>query len=627
MPAALATPLLLAALAAGDGKPFAIQVVDDATGRGVPLVELETTGGVRLYTDSNGVAAFFEPGLMGTKVFFHVRSHGYEHAADGFGFRGRALEVVEGGRARLEVRRINIAERLYRVTGAGIYRDSVLAGLPVPTREPVLNAQVVGSDSVINAVYHGRIYWFWGDTNRPSYPLGNFHVPGAVSDLPGKGGLDPDQGIDLRYFTGPDGFARPTAQLPGDGPTWLSGLVVLSDASGKERMLAHYVKVRGDPGGSFSTYERGLAEFRDSKESFEKVAAFPEEEPFPHGAHPVLHETGGRRYVYYCEPYPLVRAPADPDALARQEDYEAFTPLVEGTRVEEGKLDAGPDGRPRYAWKRRTGVVRPHDEARLAREGKLSPSDALLALRDAETGKPVLAHRGSVAWNAHRRRWAMVFCESMGTSVLGEVWYAEADGLLGPWVYSRKVITHERYSFYNPKHHPMLDEDGGRRIYLEGTYTTSFSGNPEKTPRYDYNQVLYRLDLSDPRLNLPVAVYESSKGGDGAPDTFRTGAGARASGTRIAFWALERPGEGTVPVGEAGVGVGAPGAPIFHVLPAGAKSPPAASVALHELRGPGGRKAYLTAEDGRRFPGFERAAAPVGLVWRHPARPVPPGSD
>jgi hypothetical protein len=35
------------------------------------------------YTDSNGIVAFFEPGLMDQKVFFHVRSHGYEFAKDG----------------------------------------------------------------------------------------------------------------------------------------------------------------------------------------------------------------------------------------------------------------------------------------------------------------------------------------------------------------------------------------------------------------------------------------------------------------------------------------------------------------------------------------------------------------
>src|SRR5262249_21972226 len=186
--------LLCALLPAADAKPrgdryFKITVVDAATGRGVPLVELRTVHGVRLYTDSNGIVAFLEPGLMDRDVFFHVQSHGYEFPKDGFGFRGKSLAVREGGSARLEIRRINIAERLYRVTGGGTYADSLLVGERVPLRRPVLNGLVLGSDSVVNAVYRGKVYWFWGDTNRPSYPLGNFDVPGAVSELPGKGGL------------------------------------------------------------------------------------------------------------------------------------------------------------------------------------------------------------------------------------------------------------------------------------------------------------------------------------------------------------------------------------------------------------------------------------------------------
>src|SRR5690348_4605953 len=36
---------------------FAIQVVDDQTGRGVPLVDLQTTSDVSYYTDSNGLIA------------------------------------------------------------------------------------------------------------------------------------------------------------------------------------------------------------------------------------------------------------------------------------------------------------------------------------------------------------------------------------------------------------------------------------------------------------------------------------------------------------------------------------------------------------------------------------------
>jgi hypothetical protein len=46
--------------------------------------------------------------------------------------------------------------------------------------------------------------------------------------------------------------------------------------------------------------------------------------------------------------------------------------------------------------------------------------------------------------------------------------------------------------------HPFLDS--GRHIYLEGTYTNDFSGNQHRTPRYNYNQVLYRLNLDDGKL-------------------------------------------------------------------------------------------------------------------------------
>ena len=78
------TALLLALLApipaAEAAGPFAIKVIDDRTGRGVPLVELETVNNIALVTDSGGVAAFDEPGLMGRPVFFRVKSHGYEAA-------------------------------------------------------------------------------------------------------------------------------------------------------------------------------------------------------------------------------------------------------------------------------------------------------------------------------------------------------------------------------------------------------------------------------------------------------------------------------------------------------------------------------------------------------------------
>jgi len=144
---------------------------------------------------------------------------------------------------------------------------------------------------VLNAVYRGRIYWFWGDTNRPGYPLGNFHVPGATSRLPSDGGLDPGVGVDLEYFVGPDGFARPTAPMPGQGPTWIGGLVALSDLSAargredqgelpRERLFASYSKIRPP----METYERGLVEFNPETNTFEKAATYPLDAPnYPTG--------------------------------------------------------------------------------------------------------------------------------------------------------------------------------------------------------------------------------------------------------------------------------------------------------------------------------------------------------
>src|SRR5215469_7961900 len=94
---------LLLTFAAGpsQGDPFRITVVDSETGRAVPLVELTTTNQVRYLTDSQGIVAFNEPGLMDQKVFFHVSSHGYEFPEDGFGYRGKTLDVRAGGSARL----------------------------------------------------------------------------------------------------------------------------------------------------------------------------------------------------------------------------------------------------------------------------------------------------------------------------------------------------------------------------------------------------------------------------------------------------------------------------------------------------------------------------------------------
>ena len=625
---------LLALLLAVDPAPhageyFKIQVVDAETGRGVPLVELRTVNGIRYYSDSGGVVAFYEPGLMDRTVFFYVQSHGYEFPKDGFGFRGRALPVTEGGSAELKIKRINIAERLYRVTGAGVYRDSMLTGHAVPVREPILNGLVLGSDSVLNTVYQGKIYWFWGDTNRPGYPLGNFHVPGATSLLPEEGGLDPEVGVDLEYFLDKKGFAKQTARMPGEGPTWLDGLTTLRDRAGRERLFARYVKVRKP----MVVYQQGLVEFNPQKQQFEKVIQFEMDAPALLEGHPLEHVVDGVEYVYFANPFPLVRVRADVEHLRDPSSYQSFTYLEEGSRLDDVQLDRAADGTLQYRWKRNTPPIRLHDQIKLVKAGHLTQEEALPHLCDVDTGKPIAAHRGTVYWNDYRRRWVMIATETFGASMLGEVWYAEADTPEGPWAYAKKIVTHEKYSFYNPKQHPMFDKQGGRIIFFEGTYVNTFSGNPDQTPRYNYNQVMYKLDLADPRLALPVPVYRLSD--DEGSHRFGTVVGLdRPSPRPVAFFACDRRAEGTFPVYEwqtspgARLVLGSPGPnasppgvkmePLFCALPPDMKDPPTAAVPLFE---------YVSEDRGRviyrpggapKMSGYRRVEPPICLVWHDP---------
>ena len=632
---AFAVLLGLPGYSCADSKPFLIQVVDDETGRGVPLVELKTVSAIRYFTDSNGLVAFDEPGLMNQRVFFYVQSHGYEFQKDGFGFRGQALAVAPGGRETIKITRRNIAQRLYRITGAGIYRDSVLGGLKPPTNEPLLNAQVFGSDSVENAIFRGKVYWFWGDTNRPSYPLGNFQVPGATSELPGQGGLDPEVGVSLSYFLDDKGFARSTAQMPGEGPTWIHALVVLRDERGGERMFAAYMKVKPP----LDVYQQGLVEFDPASSSFKKVTDFENHSPLLPEGRAFVARDGETDYVYFSRHYPLVRVRAVPASLGKPADYEGFTCLKSGSTLKDPVIDRGADGKVRYAWKSDTPVVGPSEQAKLIAARKLRSDEALLQLADRDSGRPVSAHHGSVHWNEFRKRWVLITTESGGkSSQLGEIWYSEADSPLGPWAYAVNIVTHNKYSFYNPKQDPMFDQNSGRTIFFEGTYTHSFSGNPDQTPRYDYNQLMYRLDLDDPRAALPVAIYRQAIDGQASPPSERLAARKAVTAadamrlpdlSTIAFFAHDRSIDGLVPLRET-KGAGArlalhvtpksepgEGSVLCYVLPAEAANPPAATVPLFEYAAEDGRRIYST-DPGLKLPEFERRDQPLCRVWRSP---------
>jgi hypothetical protein len=494
--------LVLAALAIPQSREyFTIKVVDDQTGRGVPLVELTTQNQISYYTDSNGIVAFYEPGLMIQTVYFSIKSDGYTFPADILDNIGVALKVMPGGHAQIKLTRTSIAERLYRITGEGIYRDSVLVGAPVPIKHPLLDAQVMGQDTVLAVPYRSKIYWFWGDTAKPSYVVGNFGTSGATSELPGRGGLDPSVGVDLSYFVDASGFSRPmlpSANFPGPGPKWIWSPMVMPDETGRERLFAFYSRIKT----LGVDYEHGIAIFDDKTQSFERLVQFDlNDAMFECGTTaPVKVDVSGTNY-YHEETCRFKTNVADLKDMA---SWEGFSPLVAGTRYEKKKtrLDRAPDGRLRYTWKRDTPPLDSSEEQELIAAGKMTPSEAFYQQRNVDTDERV-NFDGTIEWNAFLKRWLRIGEEGSR----GAIWFAEGDTPLGPWVYAKQVLRHEEYNFYNPAQHAFFDQDGGRIIYFEGTYTLNFAAGDIPTPRYDYNQIMYRLDLSDPRLALPVPVY------------------------------------------------------------------------------------------------------------------------
>jgi hypothetical protein len=485
--------LLSTSWAASADKPFAIQIIDESTGHGVPMVELETMDNQLYVTDSAGRVAFQEPGQMGIPVWFSMRSHGYEFPTDGFGMTGQRFTTQPGGQAVMKIKRTNIAERICRLTGQGIYRDSVLLGEKPPLTEPLTDGGVVGQDSVQAVVYRGRIFWLWGDTMRLSYPLGNFRTSCAWSELPEKGGLPPRQGVNLHYFTDKDGFAKEMCPLERkEGVVWLFGLAVVQDEAGAERLIAHYSR----RGGLNKEFEHGIAVFNDEKELFERGTTLPLNETwrFPRGRVTPVTENGVA-YLYFGEAGCCIRVPARFRDVCDPASYEAWT--CAGTDGPRRRADGALD----FAWRKDAPPIESAEEAKWLAKGWMKLDECRVSPQDVATQARITLHEGSVCWNAYRKRWVLIAVQHGGKqSFLGEVWYAEANAPTGPWTRAVKIVTHDRYSFYNPAQHPFFDEDGGRRIYFEGTYSFTFSGRKERTPHYDYNQILYRLDLDDPRL-------------------------------------------------------------------------------------------------------------------------------
>jgi hypothetical protein len=428
-------------------QPFRIDIVDDQNGWPVPAVELKTTHHMRFVSDNAGVIACDLPELMGVETWFYVEGHGYGVPADGFGYRGVRLMPTPGGRATVKVHRELPGKRLGRLTGAGLFAESQKFGHNARWREQ----GVLGCDTVYVTRYGERLFWLWGDTTLAKYPLGLFHTLGATTSIKPLQNFEPPLRLRFDYFADAQGSPRAIAPIEGEGPTWLSGLVELRDSRGQDHLVAAYAKIRG----MLTAYEVGLCEWSNKEEVFKRTKVIWERKDdstplpfFPDGHVVSWTDAEGEEWLLFGDPFPRLRCRAS---------YESW--------------------RDPTAWERLT----PQTEVPTAAGGAL-----------------VTTHGGSIAWNAYRKKWVAIFTQLGGDSPLGEIWCAQSDSPTGPWGAAVKVVTHKNYTFYNPLVHPELTPDGSPVLLFEGTYTATFADRPEPTPRHDYNQVMYRIDLDDP---------------------------------------------------------------------------------------------------------------------------------
>jgi hypothetical protein len=439
-------------------KPFAIQVVDAENGWPVPLVKLQTVHNVTFVTDNAGRVAFDLPELMGQETALTIEADGYEAPADGFGKRLVRPTPKPGEEFTIRVQRTAIAKRIGRITGAGLFAESQKLGLERNWPE----SRIVGCDSVQNAVHRGKLFWAWGDTSVARYPLGIFDASSATSGIRPLKQFEPPLKLKLSYFVDENDRPRGVAPMPGDGPTWLSGYVSLPDKAGRYRLVASYVKVKPP----LDAYERGLCVWNDETQEFEhfrtlwaKHKSPPEHPPMPLGHAVVVDEEDGTKSVLFGDPLPKLRCQATFEAWQDSSKWETITPQQKSIPAAGEKNEIEPQS-------------------------------------------------GSIAWNDFRKRWVMVFMQTFGKpSAFGEIWYAEADSPTGPWGPAVKILSHKNYTFYNPRLHPEFTPANSPILLFEGTYTT-FLTNAHPTPRYDYNQILYRIDLDDPKLAPAQAVDE-----------------------------------------------------------------------------------------------------------------------
>jgi hypothetical protein len=282
-------------------------------------------------------------------------------------------------------------------------------------------------------------------------------------------------------------------------PVWIGGIVSLN-ASG---MFAFFTK-----GGMTATswgllkWNEGLSRFdlawirntTDDQMSLEmKLKA---------GLNGAQSSFDGDGNILFTSAYASIRTKATEEGLMNLDSYEAFTALLPGSTMTKPVLDRS-SGKLRYAWRTGAPPLTESDEQELLRQGLMDKSELWISLKQKTTDTLIVLRRGSTHWNRKLQAWLLLSSGNPGT-----IWAAKSERPEGPYREAVLVATHnstgsgrsddsdKATNFYNPTQHVFFDEDEGETIYFSGTFVTSFAPQHFATARYDYNSIMYRINVS-----------------------------------------------------------------------------------------------------------------------------------
>ncbi len=268
--------------------------------------------------------------------------------------------------------------------------------------------------------YRGKLRWFWGDTNRLSYPLGIYRMAGATSEIPAAN-ADLRQPIRLNYFVDKTGFARNMAELPDPkGVVWLDGVAVVPNESGTEKMVARYQRRNG----LAELYDQGMMIYDDQADLL-RVQHRSAIRTI--GGCSMLSRSPCTKtvvdWLMFGNPFPVTRVRKNLKHVLDLEQYESWSCMKPGDDPKTAKPLRDPSGKLDYAWRKGPPVTQ-QVEKRWLSEGVIKPTETRYMPVDIQArNRRIELHNGNTRWNSHLKKWVTIAGElnlsSANPSILG----------------------------------------------------------------------------------------------------------------------------------------------------------------------------------------------------------------